>query len=740
MNPSENKQHTSHAVNQPGDSLIGVEEPVVTVPIYSLVTDYHLRRRAADDEGNERPEQALANERTVIGDWRAFLTRNPDDIVGEELGAGFGAYLPRYLVYLERRGLAETTISARKTIVTKLRESYLELQRTNGLPEGFNAALKHLFDKAGVSTDKLSRAIGITRSVLQRWIYTAACPAPKSMKYIRKLERFFKIPVGALSSKLPEAVLIKVRRRMGTTAWRAHQRVLTKLRYCLPEFPAALKAEWVEVILFFTDSGWVRERGLNRNSTWRIRWNNGRCVTGEIHHTSLRSFFGYLCLSVEGPDKRMIGLGLNPEKLSLARITDADTVKGYLRFMKGRNVSDSFNYETIRFINLAMMLLRNETGYLRQRPEFGTKLPQQIPEGDWDSWCEDNYQKLKDFKEQIAGPKKSKNVRGVQEGKEGRVRATRNSFEPVIDLIRGRQHPLSALFELVSRLESLNPLMERYSEKTRAVHHRSIFHLSLIGSNPLRVENFSMMRFIPRDHTSFREASERYIRYRKEKRPLDFSKLYVETTEDSNLYQREDGSWRLRFQDRDFKNEKGVYIEDGIMGSAYDVRVVSKVWPSLAEYLFRHRPVLNLGLRDRLQQVRADRGLTPLTPEEELAITQCPFVFRPSVQGLNATSDESLYEYCAGQLSPVSLSGHVLSLTSKYLPESKGFSANACRHLVATEYIKNQPDGWDVAAVALHNTVAIVRKHYAWLEHDDLIKPWNNYYELLKEMYDNGDM
>ena len=740
MNTSENKNYPSHDVNQPGNYLIGVEESVVPVPIYSLITDFHLRRRALDDEGNERPEQALANERSVIGDWRAFLKRNPDDAVGEELGVEFASYLPRYLVYLERGGLAETTINARKTIVTKLRESYLELQRTNGLPEGFNAALKYLFEKAGISMDKLSRKITISRSVLHRWIYTAVCPAPKSMKYIRKLERFFKIPVGALSSKLPEGVLIKVQRRSGTTPWRAHQRVLMKLTYRLPEFTDSLKAEWGEVILFFTDYRWVSERGLKRNSTWRIRWNNGRCVTGEIHYLSLRSFFGYLCLPVEGPDKRMMGLGLNPQDLTLALLTDADTVKGYLRFMKGRNVSDSFNNETVRFISLAMMLLRNETGYLRQRPEFGAKLPQQIPDGDWDRWCEDNYQKLKEFKDQIAGSKKSKNVRGVQEGEECRVRPTRNSFEPVIDIIRGRQHPLSVLFEIVSRLESLNPLMERYSEDTRAVHHRSIFHLSLIGSNPLRVENFSMMRFVPQDHASFREVSECYVRYSKEKRPLDFSKLYVVTTKDSNLYQREDGSWRLRFQDRDFKNEKGMYIEDGIRGSAYDVNVVSKVWSSLAEYLFRHRPVLNLRLRDRLQQARADRGLPPLTPEEDFAITHCPFVFRPSMQGLNASADESLYEYCAGQMLTDRLSGHVLSLTSRYLPESKGFGANACRHLVATEYIKNQPDGWDVAAVALHNTVAIVRKHYAWLEHDDLIKPWNNYYERLKEMYDKGDM
>jgi integrase len=86
------------------------------------------------------------------------------------------------------------------------------------------------------------------------------------------------------------------------------------------------------------------------------------------------------------------------------------------------------------------------------------------------------------------------------------------------------------------------------------------------------------------------------------------------------------------------------------------------------------------------------------------------------------------------------LSEDVLRLTSKYLPDSKGFSAHACRHLVATEYIKNFPDGWEVAAAALHNTVEVVRRHYSWVEDEDLIKPWSEYHEQLKKSYDRGDL
>ena len=79
-------------------------------------------------------------------------------------------------------------------------------------------------------------------------------------------------------------------------------------------------------------------------------------------------------------------------------------------------------------------------------------------------------------------------------------------------------------------------------------------------------------------------------------------------------------------------------------------------------------------------------------------------------------------------------------LTSKHLRESKGFCAHACRHLVATEYIKNEPNGVDVAAVALHNTVEMVRKHYSKVVVGDRIKPWNDYYERLKGMHDLGEL
>lgn len=66
-----------------------------------------------------------------------------------------------------------------------------------------------------------------------------------------------------------------------------------------------------------------------------------------------------------------------------------------------------------------------------------------------------------------------------------------------------------------------------------------------------------MMTFIPKDYAAFKKACETYRGRRENKEQLDYSELSVEAVAYSNLYQLSDGSWRLRFNERDFKNERG---------------------------------------------------------------------------------------------------------------------------------------------------------------------------------------
>lgn len=713
----------------PGNELFGYSQLVFPAPTYRELTEFHLKRVELDNAGNKRSKQALDNERSTLNNWVAKLGLDPFGAVGEELGIRFNESLAEYVTALEDGDLARQTISGRKSIVRKFRESFLEFKRTSGLPQDFSGALRSLAELAGISIRKLSKKTGISRSTVYHWVGGNYFPSRSSLEKIRKLEKFFDIAEGTLSSRLPDVIWVKEPPRSCSTPWRKNQRDLLKLKYLLKCFPDRLCVEWDELFLFYTDEQWVRSQGLKRKGEWRIRWNNGKCPTADFHLSQLHSFFGYLCLPTTNNDKRITGLGFKPEDLTLALLTDADLVIKYLYFMKGRSVLKSFNRTTLSFLHFCLMLLRDKTGYLRQLPRFGALLAMPVVGADWSSWCKKNRKKIRKF------------LRTITESKKDGVRMTRNSFEPVIEIIKERQHPLSALFDLAGRLESLTPLLEKGCRGRLAVHCRSIFHLRFISSNPLRIENFSMMTFIPKHHASYERVCETFRRKRERNQQIDYVELYVETTPESNLYQRRDGSWRLRFNERDFKNEKGIGVEEGVLSAPYDIAVVPSVWPSLAEYMFRHRPVLNQLLRDKLQLVRPARGLASLSPEEELSILHCPYVFRPLSTGMECVSLDKLSEgYGASQIPPERLSNQILALTSKYLPECKGFCAHACRHLVATEYIKNHPDGYEEAAVALHNTAAIVRKHYAWVEVGDLIKPWSNYHEELKEKYDKGEI
>lgn len=670
----------------------------VTSYSYAHLIDFHLWRRAVDAHGNQRPQQSLDNERSIIEDW---LTRNgldESDLVGEELGIRFGRRLDDYLSSVENDGLAASTVRDRKTVVKKLLESFKELRLTSGLPEDFGGALKELIETAGTTILDVSSKTGISYRTLEGW-KGGRIPNPNSLPRIRKLEKTLNVAYGTLSSRIPHAHLSKKPIRCGTTPWRQHQSVLCRLRYYLQALTVALQEEWDELLLFFTDPCWAGEHGYNRNSEWRIRWNNNHCVTADIFLNTMRSFFGFLCLPVTATDKRITGLGFRKESLTLALFTDASLVIKYLYFMKARSVSDSFNWATVRVLRMCAMLLRERTGYLRQRPEFGAKLPNPVAENNWPKWCEDNRLILLEFRTEITNGKPRENNKQDkvtptskkvnQPGKRDRVRLTRDPFEPVFDIIKERQHPITALFDLADRLESLTSILERGSKMVLAAHCRTIFQVRLISSNPLRVENFSMMTYMPADRVSFDRACELYRRYKAGGRKFNPIELLVETTGDSNLYQSRDGMWRLRFNERDFKNERGEDLEAGVLNTLYDVEVVPSVYPALAEYIFRHRPVLNQALINALQQTHAKRALAALTPEEELAILHCPYVFRPTPL---AAYTARMNKLCArAQMSTKSLSARIFSVTSRYLPESKGFGAHACRHLVATEYIKNQP-------------------------------------------------
>lgn len=141
-----------------------------------------------------------------------------------------------------------------------------------------------------------------------------------------------------------------------------------------------------------------------------------------------------------------------------------------------------------------------------------------------------------------------------------------------------------------------------------------------------------------------------------------------------NLYQRPDGSWWLRFKASDFKNQRGAAKDD------YDVQLSRWVWNNIEEYLAKYR--------------------------QHLAGPETPYVFRGMKK--NHANDSNM-------LKTALITSTLLKLTHLYIPLCPGFGPHAFRHIIATDYILNHPEGYVAAASILHDKIETVMEHYSHL-------------------------
>jgi hypothetical protein len=64
-----------------------------------------------------------------------------------------------------------------------------------------------------------------------------------------------------------------------------------------------------------------------------------------------------------------------------------------------------------------------------------------------------------------------------------------------------------------------------------------------------------------------------------------------------------------------------------------------------------------------------------------------------------------------------------------------GFGSHAYRHIIATDYIKNDVNGIEVAASILHDKPETVRKTYKHLLHADYFKHWIKYHDAQRKAF-----
>jgi integrase len=229
------------------------------------------------------------------------------------------------------------------------------------------------------------------------------------------------------------------------------------------------------------------------------------------------------------------------------------------------------------------------------------------------------------------------------------ARSPKHRIEPIL----ADDFPLKRLVQMIRELEADEP--PQAHARNYAVWIRDVLMLKLLISNPLRVSQFSIMRF-------------------RGKR--------------SNLYQTATGGWRIRFDPSDFKNQKGAAFDE------YDTAVEPSVWPWIRRYLSEARP--------HFIGTETDYLFLPCVQGPKRGAGYARLEIDP-----------------AGNWTADSLARRVMVVTARYLPEGDGIGPHAFRHLIATDHLKRHPQDYMTVAQLLHDTLSSVMDAYSHLKVDD---------------------
>jgi hypothetical protein len=169
-----------------------------------------------------------------------------------------------------------------------------------------------------------------------------------------------------------------------------------------------------------------------------------------------------------------------------------------------------------------------------------------------------------------------------------------------------------------------------------------------------------------------------------------------------NLYKRADGAWAIKFDKEDFKNEKGAAKDKN-----YDVPLPAELWPDIEHFLKNVRPDFNNPLPNFF--VAGDMG-----------------------------SEQQKRKRSEGRGDIPALAKAFESRSRQFLEDCPGFNPHAVRHIVATDYIKNNPSGYQIAADVLHDRLVTVIKAYAHLQAADGHKFYQAWLNGISEEWKKG--
>ncbi len=599
-----------------------------------------------------KTEQQSKNLMTALSQFQKYCRVNNECYADEIYGDSFDNRLNEHILSMSANGYSQQSVRDRLSLLLKVKEHFQEMLLKEDMPSSFSDCLRWSMRRLGLRYADITRKLKIDESTFFHWVNKRGNPTAKFRDKLIELEDFLKLERGALISRSGidfRETLKGVRNGKSQTDFTKRILAGQKTPYALTNPSESMRQEWADFTRHKSTA--ILRPGEKRNASWRVKdckkvsqrlsWAaftlGGRkvCVTADIVWSFLSDVLGF----ITRPD--LAGrLAISTEQISLAWLSDSERVLACIEYQHER--AGAYSKGTYTTISHVVQLLRPETGYLWQNVKYADKLSDEMHHqmgydrtsslADrtqvWQKWCESNRDRLYDVYNNLEEQKL--------------IRMTRNPTEKIREIL-DRKRPVEALLEMIKRMKETVPSIIQPLQ--RKAFERDLMLIQMLTANPLRIHNFAVMTW--------------------------------KSDNSGNLYQTEEGAWRIRFPPEDFKNQKGA------AQTAYDVGVSQHLWKDIEHYLKEVRPNL-------------------------LGGGKSDFLFRPCKKTMAMKDVDGELPWRSDTMSE-----RVTSLTRTFIPNSAGMGPHSFRHIIATDYLKNHPHDYMTVAFILHDKLETVINEYA---------------------------
>jgi hypothetical protein len=392
-------------------SWIGLEVRVLTQSPGQIITPFTYEQllhqgsetRKIELEHKPHAQQQLYNTRAALNHFLKSLGLEKTVPVGSEMMVDFKKTVEK----VTGRIRSDKTRKKFQTEIRWWQSFYQRVAKEGSIPGDFHEAVAYLVDRSGLPLSLIAKLVGVSQCSLRSWYQAKTTPSSLSGIAISEMERLFKLPTGALLTKIPgyspnwrfrisqlpgflrqdQGLAKRVLQHLpsnfcelplnkqkeiaesidndvvrSSDPYTRKIMVLRRLPYSLREWPIRLEEEFNDLATFKTEDR--PPLGMKRNEKWRP-------TTRDKIRRDLEFFFGALRLPSTNEDQRLCGLGVPVEHVSLAFIACPLVLDWYIRFRARRT---QYTQYMIDILENFRALLRPDTGWIRQKPELAARL------------------------------------------------------------------------------------------------------------------------------------------------------------------------------------------------------------------------------------------------------------------------------------------------------------------------------------------------------------------------------